>query len=806
MALPDPTGLLANTSISFFNVGACAAVAAVKIEIMNGRDVCPPAYASGYRCYVPGPYGREVHVEFGGRLEFLDITLLNPAEDDVNLTTPLRVPVSPSQRRNFVGVVLKAGTLPLSCAFGFTVVSNARNGGDIRPRYFRSDFYHAALDVGSADVISNGDSTITTLSEGASTAIDQLLVTALDMPAPVGISFATALGGTAAYASGAVVPGGGAAAADRLWGSTCEMSATGFVLYGRPPDIPLQVLRLDGAGSNVCDYDEANTGKFTAEVAFYNSVATGQSFIFAVGMSPFLPYSALQTSRPLSFTQRGIGMSTQPGELWVKVVDAQTSDVLVLSQRVPINRQRRNLIGVSLGSCATCFVLDLLQADNETHTAAPVPPAHFRLIFAHAALTMPAATVVANDDIQLLTVSPGSRGQLDHPRLPPHQAGRLLKVTFDTGGHSSNKYSTLIDVSTLCEGAAYAFVLMGTLDRLDLYDPLLVQVDGTSTACSLPTAAVNAGHSSSLTVINMEPHAAAVRFEWGQTLLSLTRRSVALQFRSATVTDVPVGDLFVRLLMPDPPNQPLTPIIVVTVHRQARNVVIARAEASGATANAGGSAAITPLQGMLWRLADLTSAAEVISSSSTRALLVNALEDSSGAEVGVNVQVTGSLSRSLSLPPGGHTTLDYPSNGGLSVTFRDGSTALGVPSELPFGDACSQSVQLIVVGGVRGSAAPTSAGAVDASPGATHVDGADRYCRLVVPEIPEREPLEEATTQPPTTTSTLDLFGLGDGGLIQDSSAAVRLGSSALWLVLLLTASSVVVAQIALQSTFVAGR
>ena len=132
------------------------------------------------------------------------------------------------------------------------------------------------------------------------------------------------------------------------------------------------------------------------------------------------------------------------------MVDAATSDVLVLSQRVPINAQRRNLIGVSLGSCATCFKLDLLQADNDTHKTTSVPPAHFRLIFAHAALTMPAATVVANDDIQLLTVLPGSRGQLDHPQLPPHQAGRLLKVSFDTGGHSSNKYSTLIDVCLRC--------------------------------------------------------------------------------------------------------------------------------------------------------------------------------------------------------------------------------------------------------------------------------------------------------------------------------------------------------------------
>ena len=172
-----------------------------------------------------------------------------------------------------------------------------------------------------------------------------------------------------------------------------------------------------------------------------------------------------------------LGTSMQPGELWVKVVDTANGNVVVLSQRVPINAQRRNLVGVSLGACSTpCFVLDLLQADNETHTAPPVAPRHFRLVFTHAALTMPPARVAANDDIDLVTVLPGGRSHLDHPLLPPHQSGRLLKVSFDTGGHSSNTYSTLIDTALLCDGAAYAVVLMGTLDRLDLYDPLLVQV------------------------------------------------------------------------------------------------------------------------------------------------------------------------------------------------------------------------------------------------------------------------------------------------------------------------------------------
>jgi hypothetical protein len=162
-----------NTSVAFFNVGACSAVAAVKIDFDNSLGFCPPAFVSGSRCHVPGPYGREVFVDFGGAIDQLDITLLNPAEDDVNLTTPFRVFLAPQQRRNFVGVVLRPGTAALACAAGFTVVSDGPVGGAIRTRYFRTLFRHAALDVGSADVVSNGDSTVSTLAEGTSVAIDQ---------------------------------------------------------------------------------------------------------------------------------------------------------------------------------------------------------------------------------------------------------------------------------------------------------------------------------------------------------------------------------------------------------------------------------------------------------------------------------------------------------------------------------------------------------------------------------------------------------------------------------------------------------
>ena len=71
-------------------------------------------------------------------------------------------------------------------------------------------------------------------------------------------------------------------------------------------------------------------------------------------------------------------------------------------------------------------------------------------------------------------------------------------------------------------------------------------------------------------MINMEPHASPIRFQWGRTLLSLTRSSVTLPFRAATVTDVAVGELFVRLIRPDPPYEPLTPILKVRRHQPRR--------------------------------------------------------------------------------------------------------------------------------------------------------------------------------------------------------------------------------------------
>ena len=57
-----------------------------------------------------------------------------------------------------------------------------------------------------------------------------------------------------------------------------------------------------------------------------------------------------------------------------------------------------------------------------------------------------------------------------------------------------------------------------------------------------------------------------------------------------------------------------------------------------------------------------------------------------------------------------------------------------------------------------------------------------------MPVIPEGEALEQATTQPPATTSSLDLFGLGDGGLLGSAAPARRPSGASASLLLLLPA------------------
>ena len=471
------------------------------------------------------------------------------------------------------------------------------------------------------------------------------------------------------------------------------MSSTGFVLCRRPGRAAPPGAPPRRRGDAVCSYTEADTAKFTAEVAFFNTVASGASFTFAFGLSPFLPYGELQTTDALAMQESAVSFATQPGEIYVKALDGDTGDVLVLSERVPIHAQRRNLIGVSLTASGD-FRLDLLQAENATHATAEVAPDHFRLVFAHAALTLPAASVRANDDIDLVVVPAGGHAFLDHPRIPPHQAGRILKLTFQMAGQAD--VSTLIDLSTLCDGAAYGVVLVGTLDQLDAFDPLLVQVGGTATSCSLSTAHVELGTSSSLAMANLAPSADhAVRFEFGTTLLSLNRMSVSLAFRGAAVADVPSATSS-SASSPDPPHEPLTPIVAVTIHPQARNALVARDWRDRRDRR-------RRRRQLAWGVLDLGSGGSMIGATSTRVVLLNLLEESTGmAPAGATADVGGSYSvGGLALPHASAAAFEIHHDGGASVASRTRPARPSATRRAPPWRGL-RAVALIALGGVRG--------------------------------------------------------------------------------------------------------
>lgn len=219
------------------------------------------------------------------------------------------------------------------------------------------------------------------------------------------------------------------------------------------------------------------------------------------------------------------------------------------------------------------------------------------------------------------------------------------------------------------------------------------------------------------------------------------------------LTDVAVGDLFVRLLEPDPPYAPLTAAMRIVIQPQARNALVALR-----SGDAGG----VPT----WHISSL--AGGQIDASSVRLLMINGMVDVGGAFIDAAATVRGSTSQQLTLPAGGGTaTVELPADGGADVTFTRGGGSALVSASLPFGEACAQSLQLMVLSGRVGASGAEA-------PSAVRIDVANGYCRLVVPTIPPREELAQATTQPPRTTQTLDIFGPGgpgDGGLLPKSAA-----------------------------------
>ena len=110
-------------------------------------------------------------------------------------------------------------------------------------------------------------------------------------------------------------------------------------------------------------------------------------------------------------------------------------------------------------------VLQPSQLEAAAGEGVPVEGKHFRLVFSHTVLDMPTARIVADDDIEITTVPPGGSTQLDHPLLPPHQAGQLLKVSFLMEGVTASTHYR-IDLSTLfayVDGVRGLFPVCATL-------------------------------------------------------------------------------------------------------------------------------------------------------------------------------------------------------------------------------------------------------------------------------------------------------------------------------------------------------
>ena len=73
----------------------------------------------------------------------------------------------------------------------------------------------------------------------------------------------------------------------------------------------------------------------------------------------FQGYDYLAKSQPLGWTQRGVYSMEHPGEIFVKVVDG-SGTTRVLSTRVAVNAQARNLVGIALDESGA-LTLNLLQ-------------------------------------------------------------------------------------------------------------------------------------------------------------------------------------------------------------------------------------------------------------------------------------------------------------------------------------------------------------------------------------------------------------------------------------------------------------
>ena len=318
-----------------------------------------------------------------------------------------------------------------------------------------------------------------------------------------------------------------------------------------------------------------------AQLALYSAVAQSRQLTFRFGVSQFLPTSALTASAPFGYTDSGSHVIVQPGEVYVRLFSSDGSGntygtVLVHALRVQMHAQPRNLVGASLtrsdGPQPGELQLTTLQS-----SAADVPSGHFRLLLVNSAFGLPTATVSANGNVPLLDVEPGGMATIDHVLIEPHAHEQVLMLGFRSSDAVTGATTSglLVDLSTLCDQAAYAVVFTGTAEFTDSYDPMVMQVDGNADKCSLPTVAVDTGASAPLAFVNAHPSGCPVIFEWGASVLTLSRRTRLLAFGDHELTDAPLGDLYVRLVLGEPPYEPLSEPMRVTVAPQPRNLLVA---------------------------------------------------------------------------------------------------------------------------------------------------------------------------------------------------------------------------------------
>ena len=126
--------------------------------------------------------------------------------------------------------------------------------------------------------------------------------------------------------------------------------------------------------------------------------------MLGLGLSRFLPFSALVTSRSLGYQKAAsFAQVRQMSDIYVTVFDEggpAGGGVLIYPSKYLVHQQKRNLLGLETDTSGDLF-LRSLQSD----AADDVAPSSFRMLFVHLATGLPAMDLYANDDVLLTTVS-----------------------------------------------------------------------------------------------------------------------------------------------------------------------------------------------------------------------------------------------------------------------------------------------------------------------------------------------------------------------------------------------------------------